>query len=65
MEFIQSQKNKKILKYNGYIYRFNKKYKNTMYWKCNKTYVNHALIKKKEEIVKGQLSVAYNLSYQI
>jgi hypothetical protein len=53
MEFIQSQKKKKkILKYNGYLYRFVKKYKSTLYWKCNEILCKSSFNLKNEEIVK-------------
>lgn len=35
MKFIQSQKNKHLLKYNCYLYRFYKTCKNTIYWRSN------------------------------
>jgi len=53
MEFIQSQKNKKLLKYNGYLFRFDKKYKNTMYWRCNEDLCKSRINLRNEEIVKG------------
>jgi hypothetical protein len=53
MEFIQSQKNENLLKYNGYLYRFDKKYKSTMYWKCNESLCKSHLNLINVEIVKG------------
>ncbi|XP_022161380.1 uncharacterized protein LOC111027331 [Myzus persicae] len=53
MEFIKSQKNKNLLKYNGYLYRFDKKYKNTMYWRCTEELCKSRLNLKNDEIVKG------------
>jgi len=51
MDFIQSQKNKKLLKYNGYLFRFDKKYKNTMCWRCNEDLCKSRINLRNEEIV--------------
>jgi hypothetical protein len=52
MEFIQSQKNKNLLKYNGYLYRFDKKYKSNIYWRYNEILCKTRFNLKTEEIVK-------------
>jgi hypothetical protein len=58
--FIQSQNNKNVLKYNGYLYRFDKKYKSTVYWRCNESLCKSRINLKTEEIEYLTSTVHYH-----
>ena len=52
-EYVQSQKNKKLLKLNGFLYQKEKYHNDVEYWRCVNTQCKGRINLKAEEIIKG------------